>query len=659
MSKLKTILSAVLVLVVVIIGIGMLSVNQDEVVPDTENQTPGPEPTVTEPEQEPELTYSRVNVIPDDAVKQTPEIDLHPPVLHSFLWEDPVIMPGGINTAGAEDSPFMSPDGESFFFFFTPDVRKPAEMQVLDGYTGIWVSRKVDGVWGEAERLWLIEDGLSLDGCPYVDPEEIWFCSVRNGNLKEIDFWIASLGEDGVYNIRNAGEELNIEIQVGELHITSDYNTIYYHSMREDGVGGMDLWKVDREGDGWGEPVNLVNINSPDHEGYPYVNMEMDELWINKWYMGSPGTFRSKLVDGEWTTPELVVSSFAGEPNLDPDGNIYFVHHYFEDGVMLEADIYVAYRKPQITPVDNIPEPERRYILGVLPSPAEGQSFDDAYAQAAETSELVPVWGRPSPFFEKAEDLEGSWGQTFVEDLTRGNGMAPLLHFSFMGQGVTLSSPPGTSYTLSDLEWRLMYKRAVIESVEATKPAYLSVGNEVNRWYEKYGWDDVNGFKHWVSLYEEIYDEVKELSPETKVFCTFSREIVSELREADMDVLDYFNPEKMDILVMTTYPHSVQGVNRPSDIPEDYYRVAADKMPGKPVGFSELAWPSLTAFGGEDGQAEYLRRMTNELLTGMDIEFLMWPWLHDLNPQDTTGLIGYDGTEKAGYVEWVKISSTG
>jgi len=41
----------------------------------------------------------------------------------------------------------------------------------------------------------------------------------------------------------------------------------------------------------------------------------------------------------------LILSQFAGEPSLDREGNIYFVHHYFEDGKMIEADIYVAYRK--------------------------------------------------------------------------------------------------------------------------------------------------------------------------------------------------------------------------------------------------------------------------------------------------------------------------
>lgn len=42
---------------------------------------------------------------------------------------------------------------------------------------------------------------------------------------------------------------------------------------------------------------------------------------------------------------ELIVSQFAGEPTLDKDGNIYFVYHYYRDSEMIEADIYVAYKK--------------------------------------------------------------------------------------------------------------------------------------------------------------------------------------------------------------------------------------------------------------------------------------------------------------------------
>ena len=55
--------------------------------------------------------------------------------------------------------------------------------------------------------------------------------------------------------------------------------------------------------------------------------------------------FRSKRLGGEWQEPELIVSTFAGEPTLDWAGNLYFVHHFYEDGVLIEADIYVAHRR--------------------------------------------------------------------------------------------------------------------------------------------------------------------------------------------------------------------------------------------------------------------------------------------------------------------------
>jgi hypothetical protein len=61
--------------------------------------------------------------------------------------------------------------------------------------------------------------------------------------------------------------------------------------------------------------------------------------------MGTPALYRSMRVNNAWSEPELIVSQFAGEPTLDDSGNLYFVHHYFENNVMIEADIYIARRK--------------------------------------------------------------------------------------------------------------------------------------------------------------------------------------------------------------------------------------------------------------------------------------------------------------------------
>jgi hypothetical protein len=110
------------------------------------------------------------------------------------------------------------------------------------------------------------------------------------------------------------------------------------------------------------------------------------------------------------------------------------------------------------------------------------------------------------------------------------------------------------------------------------------------------------------------------------------------------------------VLVLTSYPHCLPGVNRPSDIPADYYSSVAALMPGKPLGFSEIAWPSMQEFGGEQAQADFIEVLGGNLTKGYDVEFIMWPWLCDLSAGDYTGLIQRDGIQKLGYQAWEKLA---
>jgi len=319
--------------------------------------------------------------------------------------------------------------------------------------------------------------------------------------------------------------------------------------------------------------------------------------------------------------------------------------------------------KKTIMPFDLPAIPARGFFMGILPTPGEKQELEEAYRQASQHAEFAPVWGRPTPFYKLAQDLSGNWGQLFVDKLIRGHGMFPLLHLSFIDAGMTLQAPPGMKKaTLSDPTWRAAYKRAILEVVKVARPLYLSLGNEVNRWYEKYGSEanNPNGFQHYVSLYESIYDLVKRLSPRTQVFCVFAREVVSEHREANLDVLRMFNPKKMDLLVFTSYPYAVKGIKTPSDISLDYYSKAMRYMPGKPFGFSELGWAALGAFGGEEGQAEFMRLASGTLTRGqgLALHLFAWVWLHDLDEKDTVGLIRRDGTPKKAYGVWKNLSSS-
>ncbi len=283
---------------------------------------------------------SRYDKIPIDTIKITPETDINPPKSYSLDYNNPVPVNGKLNSAGAEDSSFIMPDGNTIYFFFTPEVNIPVEKQILDGVTGIWVSKKINGEFGEPERIILQDKNkLALDGCEFVENNVMLFCSAREG-YSGINWFSALFNENKNKWEFDKKVEFPEEWKVGELH---EFNgELYYHSEREGGKGGLDIWKITRNEKGeWQTPENIESINTEKDEGWPALSPDGNELWLTKDY----GLWRSKKINGEWQKPELIISPLAGEATIDNFGNVYFTHHFYKNDTMLEADIYVAYKK--------------------------------------------------------------------------------------------------------------------------------------------------------------------------------------------------------------------------------------------------------------------------------------------------------------------------
>jgi len=303
------------------------------------NQQNNPEDDVVQEE----LVYTnvdRLNSIPTDVQKGTPENDQHPPILHSDEYEEPIPL-ALISTAGAEDSPFIPIDRDELYFVFIKDVREEVHIQIRDIVNGIWMSKLVDGKWQEPELVVLQDPNkLALNGCEYITGNEMLFCSAREGYTGM--HWFSAEYVDGRWNDWEH-VDFKEEYQVGELHIYHD--ELYYHSAYAGGKGGNDIWMMKKVNGEWSNPSNVEAVNSEYDEGMPYITPDGTEMWFNRQYKGTPAVFRSKRVNGKWTEPELIISQFAGEPTLDKYGNLYFVHHYYQDGKMIEADIYVAYKK--------------------------------------------------------------------------------------------------------------------------------------------------------------------------------------------------------------------------------------------------------------------------------------------------------------------------
>ena len=297
--------------------------------------------TAEAPSAEP---LQRFDSIPAGAVKYTPDQDPNPPILHDPGYTQPMPLPGPINTAGAEDSPFIVPEGDVLYFFFSPAIAQSPEEELAGGVAGIYRSfLNLEG-WSEPERLQLTRNGeQALDGCPFFQGEELWFCSARKDIFRGVDFWIAHVQDNGFDAPVNAGELLNKIYRIGEMRLSPDGKDLYFHSTDPGGLGGVDIWVTHREGDTWTFPQNVKDLNSAADEGWPFVSPSGLELWFTRTYQGSPAIFRSEWNGDSWSEPVLVVSQFAGEPTLDAAGNLYFVHHYLNDGEFAEADIYVSH----------------------------------------------------------------------------------------------------------------------------------------------------------------------------------------------------------------------------------------------------------------------------------------------------------------------------
>jgi hypothetical protein len=215
----------------------------------------------------------RLTTIPLDQEKMTPEMDLHPPILHSDEFETPVPV-AVISSAGAEDSPFIPIDRDEMYLFFTPDVRVPVEKQVIDGVTGMYLSKFKNGGWTEPERVFLQDPGkLSLDGCGFIRGNDMLFCTVREGYTGI--HWATAKFKDGEW-INYKINDFDPEYEVGELHIHD--NELYYHSKKQGGKGDNDIWMLTFVDGEWKNPVNIENVNSEVSDGWPYISPDGNEL---------------------------------------------------------------------------------------------------------------------------------------------------------------------------------------------------------------------------------------------------------------------------------------------------------------------------------------------------------------------------------------------
>lgn len=119
---------------------------------------------------------------------------------------------------------------------------------------------------------------------------------------------------------------------------TADGKYLFFASNRAGGAGGFDIWYAPLKKDGTtGTPVNLTAVNSVNNEQAPFFHSGTNTLVFScdgRTGMGGYDLFESKLIEGQWTTPQNL-----GYPVNSSRDDIYF---FAPEGDMLLKNALVS-----------------------------------------------------------------------------------------------------------------------------------------------------------------------------------------------------------------------------------------------------------------------------------------------------------------------------
>ncbi|MEO1412387.1 MAG: OmpA family protein [Bacteroidota bacterium] len=181
--------------------------------------------------------------------------------------------------------------------------------------------------------------------------------NIKNGKKKKASDGIVKLKIYAARKVNDTWSEIedlsfnDNESNTAHPAISVDGSVLYFASDRPGGMGGMDIWMVQRRGDDWGTPTNLgPMINTDGDETFPFIHADGTLYFASNGQAGLGGLdlfFSIPGQNGAWNKPESMGKPF----NTDKDDFGFIVDRdkkngYFSsnrDGGLGEDDIYSFY----------------------------------------------------------------------------------------------------------------------------------------------------------------------------------------------------------------------------------------------------------------------------------------------------------------------------
>ena len=236
-------------------------------------------------------------------------------------WKQPEEINSEINTEYDDGASCISPDGKTMYF--TRCSNDPSYPR----YPEIFKSTRSDASWSKATKCELSRDTLSTYAHPAISPDGEWlyFVSDMDGGVGGLDIWRIRIQADGFGGAENLGRPINTP--GNEMFPSFRPNgDLYFSSDGHPGMGGLDIFMARNDSvRGWTVTNQQYPLNSP-----------MDDFGMTFEGLHNRGFFSSSRNDGKgwehiysFEKPEILQTLTGWVYEKDgyelPQGMVYMV----------------------------------------------------------------------------------------------------------------------------------------------------------------------------------------------------------------------------------------------------------------------------------------------------------------------------------------------
>ncbi len=175
-------------------------------------------------------------------------------------WGAPEKISPNINIKYHDAAASLSPDGKTLFLYYE------------EGNGDIYTSTFENGEWSKAKPLnkninshfWETSASISADG------SKLYFTSDRPGGQGGLDIYVSELTKKGDWGKPvNLGKKINTQYNEDSPFIHPDGVTLYFSSNGHPSIGSTDIFKSEFVNGEWQKPENLgIGINSVEYDGF-------------------------------------------------------------------------------------------------------------------------------------------------------------------------------------------------------------------------------------------------------------------------------------------------------------------------------------------------------------------------------------------------------